>query len=924
MGRTMQNFVTKAVKSALDGPRRAVLAAFALAGWTFGAAAEPVVQVGDAQFDTLAEAVAETSAGTRAVLLQDVDESVEIPEGTTFYLDEGDHTFLGTFTGAGKLNMAAMPKKYSEDGDANGPTLFGTEWTGAFQVAWDPGNKRFVFDDFGVSGSTVECLGGGGAFSPVPSTRWKSGGSVPTVLPAISVSAGVVWTVKREWNTDPGTVFSSLSGAGTLLVQGMAGPLAGNVADVHYRFEKVDGFTGVLGGGARRRADFSFGDIAFDDPGFDECLVKLDENANVSGLDATTLNGVATPLVSGTVGGQPGVYLARAGLPETGELFLTVDEALAAALAQDLGIVAVYDGTSEPKDDWIYEEGFYTRYAAMIGGRGFMTLSEAIAEAQPGDVIVLRRPASDDVVLAEGVTLDCGENVYTGTFSGAGTIKLSYKPSKLLETFPTMGDGWTGRFIADWEGGFNNRFDVNAFGNENSVVEVTRLAGGYIGEEESDDYQDPFTSLPMIDVSGTMTLNNNFVHRDNVEGETVRNTVLSAVTGSGTLTIEDNIMCAIGTFDHFTGTFATTNIYEETDLGAFIGNIVTDDDLVAHVCFLKTTPTTIIANLDTLTVNGAAGDFILDSVAAQPGVYLAAAEVVNKDGTSGEESVTGRYAFLSDAADAAGGELLVSLLADTEAYVMTVGERIHVRGNGYAVNVSAPEDAALSVTTDETFDNAKLYVCVSTIPENLYSVTADGTAIAGSPFTEAAAAFEAALASEGSVVRVAVESGADPVLDGELAERVAAWFVVRPALKTYTMYRDGNDGVFTIAASDASAIIDAGIENPASKPDGSSMSYAQAAALGLLTIDGLNVTVGQFSVTSISALADGKTTLKVSGSPSDSYSVTYYLLAKGSLDAAWPDTDAAISTTQTGVVVVDATAPGEARFYLVVAKIANK
>lgn len=921
----MQNLATKAVDSAFDGPRRALFAALALFGWALCAAADPVVQVGQAQFDTIAEAIAETTSGTRAVLLQDVDESVEIPEGATLYLDEGDCVFRGTFSGAGNVNMAAAPKKYAYDGDANGPTLFSDDWTGTFQIAWNPGNRRFVFGDFGVAGSKVACLGGdGGTFSPVPSTRWKSGGSVPTVLPALSVPAGVVWTVKREWNTEPGTVFASLSGAGTLLVPGMAGPLAENVGDIHYRFEQVEGFTGVLGGGARRRCDFSFGDIAFGEPDFDVCIIRLDENANVSGLDQTTLNGEPVPLVAGTVGEQRGVYLARAGMPETGEFFLTVDEALASAIAQDLGVVAVYDGTSEPKAGWIYEPGFYTRYAAMIDGTGFMTLPEAVAAAQPGDVIVLRRPATDDVVIAEGVTLDCGIYAYTGTFTGAGTIRLSYKPSKQQGTCPTMGDGWTGRFVADWEGGYNYRFDVNAYGNANSVVEVTRLVGGYIGEEESDAYEDPFTSVPMIDVSGSMTLNNNFFHYDNASGLTVRNTVLSAVTGSGRLTIEDNIMCAIGTFDHFTGTFATTNVYEETDLGAFIGNIVTDDEVVPHVCFLKTTPTTVVANLDTLTVNSVSADYILAPTAAQPGVYIAAAEVVNKNGTSGEESVVDRYAFLSDAAEGASGELLVSLLVDSEAYVMTVGERLHVRANGHSANVSAPQDAVLQVSDDDVFENAKLYVCVSTIPESLYSVTADGSAVTGSPFSDAAAAFEAAFAAEGALVKVKVESGDDPVLDGELATRVATWFVATPTTKTYTMYRDGNDGVFMIAASDASAIIDAGIENPASKPDGSSISYAQAAALGLLTIDGLNVEIAPFCVSEIDALVDGKTTLKVSGSPSDKYSVVYYLVAKGSLDADWPATDAAIATSQTGVVVVDATAPGEARFYLVVAKIANK
>ena len=138
------------------------------------------------------------------------------------------------------------------------------------------------------------------------------------------------------------------------------------------------------------------------------------------------------------------------------------------------------------------------------------------------------------------------------TFSGAGkvngTITKTSAPSGNLAT-ALQSSAWTGTFVADWAGANGTRFDINSYGNANSVVEVTKLAGGYVSGSNAN-----VTVVPTVKVSGTMTLDN---------GYSGKVTTFTKLTGSGTVTFT-TYTCDITTLDNFTGTLTPTDSYGTT------------------------------------------------------------------------------------------------------------------------------------------------------------------------------------------------------------------------------------------------------------------------------------------------------------------------------------------------------------------------
>ena len=154
-------------------------------------------------------------------------------------------------------------------------------------------------------------------------------------------------------------------------------------------------------------------------------------------------------------------------------------------------------------------------------------------------------------VVPVNVTSIANNNV---TFSGAGKVNGSITktsaPSGNLAT-ALQSAAWTGTFVADWAGNKDTRFDINSYGNANSVVEVTQLAGGYVKDTSA-----YFYVVPTVNVSGTMTLNN---------GYTGTVTVFPKLTGSGTVTI-NTYPVTITMLDKFTGTF-NSNANDAIEIG---------------------------------------------------------------------------------------------------------------------------------------------------------------------------------------------------------------------------------------------------------------------------------------------------------------------------------------------------------------------
>lgn len=128
------------------------------------------------------------------------------------------------------------------------------------------------------------------------------------------------------------------------------------------------------------------------------------------------------------------------------------------------------------------------------------------------------------------------------TFSGAGKVNGSITktsaPGGNLAT-ALQSSAWTGTFVADWAGAHDTRFDINSYGNANSVVEVTKLAGGYVSGSNAN-----VTVVPTVKVSGFMKLAN---------GYSGKVTTLTKLTGNGVFTNE-TYSVDITTLDNFTGT----------------------------------------------------------------------------------------------------------------------------------------------------------------------------------------------------------------------------------------------------------------------------------------------------------------------------------------------------------------------------------
>ena len=533
------------------------------------AQADDVVKVGSTYYPSIAAAIDATSAGDRATLQVDTDENVEIPAGKTLYFDEGDYRFTGTFTGAGTVNMSGKPSKITSGSGA----LLDDNWTGVFQVQWTGNGLRFVFDDFGNANSTVELVSN---FTGLPSSAW-SGGRSPSISPKVRVTGN--WTISDGWaegaDNKNATVFSSLSGTGNVTLNGAGSAAsAATAATVYYQFNKIEGYTGTLGG---RRAGYIFKDfVTSTTPALGDRFVKLTSEVRNADLSGATVNGSAIPLTDCVVGGQRGVYYV----------------------------------------------------SAVFGGVGYASLQDAIdaAAASSADdkTVSMRADSSDAIVIPSGVTVACGDFAFTGTLGGSGRIEFLSPPAQSAVSFTLSGsDKWTGTFVVGWQGGRNTCFALNEYGISGSTVEVRNLAGGYVCRANANITVLPYVSVPE---GCSMTLDN---------GYSGKKTEFTRITGGGTVTFS-GYTCNVNQLFYFSGTLVTcngsSNYGTVADSGTTIGDIVVSiPEIAAGNCIVKTAAGTKINSLSAtklLGVNQAALNppMALEYVdgGSQPGIYVKA------------------------------------------------------------------------------------------------------------------------------------------------------------------------------------------------------------------------------------------------------------------------------------------------------------
>lgn len=230
--------------------------------------------------------------------------TVTVASGKTWTAPNG-FVINGNITVAG--NLAGGEKIYGTgvvtvaNASARTGMIFAGSWTGIAKIAYNPGNARFVFNEFGNASSVVEIIGADNAFSALPSTAW-AGGTAPSINPAVVLSAN--WTVSDGWDNAT-TSFSKLSGAGNLTVNGSSS----GVTPVPYDIVSLNGYTGTLGGA---RGQFAIEKIYLDaTPTPGDKLVNLNASKEFKDIDLTEVyvNGVLDSTIDLEVKAD-GIYVA--------------------------------------------------------------------------------------------------------------------------------------------------------------------------------------------------------------------------------------------------------------------------------------------------------------------------------------------------------------------------------------------------------------------------------------------------------------------------------------------------------------------------------------------------------------------------------------------------------------------------------------
>ena len=314
---------------------------------------------------------------------------------------------------------------------------------------------------------------------------------------------------------------------------------------------------------------------------------------------------------------------------------------------------------------------------ATIGGEGYASLDAAISDLanfaaatnitlQANSTLTLAANSSAAITVPSGFTLDLTEGDYTfsGTFSGAGTVKLNAKPKAYSAATNTslFSADWTGICQLNWNPG-GTRFVFNEFGNTNSFVEITAEFNAFPSTQWSSG------TAPTIDPG--IILSARWYVKDGWAGANTPTTI-RLLTGTCGLLCDgsqsgndtSHLYYNINTISNFTGFLTTggnnsSSSQNATGRGSFkIGNIVTStepsygDKLVSIDVYNASVFK--YRDLDQTTVNGSSAYtlFVDDETSGSRGIYIAAA----KTEIAGEEKYwTSSSSAISTANDAVAG-----------------------------------------------------------------------------------------------------------------------------------------------------------------------------------------------------------------------------------------------------------------------------
>ena len=517
-------------------------------GAPVAAAADPVAKIGSTIYLSLQAAIDASSANDTITLLANTSEAVTTT-GKSFILAENGNTFSGTFGGSGTVRMNTAPADFAS------ASRFAAGWTGTFQIGWAPSGKT-VLDDYGIAGSTVEFV----ADVPAANKMWLAEASATLtaadIAPNVKISANVVVGDGLSGTT---TKIPRLSGAGTFTISTQ------NASDRYFNIATIGSdFTGTLVSYYGAYAIFEIGNIEFSSPAFGTPLVKVGNFAERN-LSSTKVNNTAATLVVGTESGQKGIYLARA--VAGGTPYLTVAEALDAALAAGIRSVSVLDGTSASVYGWTYDSTTQTYtydYRAYIGETGYYSLVAAIEAAGSAETSIrLVRNSSETVSIPANVAVKVADGIeFSGAVSGAGEIWYTAVPVGGC-TFDA--NDWTGTVVLDYAG-IKNAADIstliNSLGTANSTVEI-----GSNGSITGDSYINA-NLVPGLKVTGYVSINN---------GSTDNRRSIPKLTGDGVFVFGDKgtmVNYSVGSLENWNGVLTNKSANTQFNIVSGFGTVV--------------------------------------------------------------------------------------------------------------------------------------------------------------------------------------------------------------------------------------------------------------------------------------------------------------------------------------------------------------
>ena len=634
-----------------------------------------------------------------------VAKSLVVGEGAEVTIGSGSTwTFTGGAIVDGKLTIvdstAEMICKYSPNylrgsgtivfagGAVKSTSNFGynsTDWTGTTILGFTPASgSSSPFNTYGTANSSV---GTSAAFTG------HLGGNF-SMVPALNLVSDFTFnngsSTETAWESGKVTALSGITGKNNLNFT-WVNPNTGRYA--YYTIGKIDadGFEGTIS--VANKNALAIGSVAFAaEPAKETCLVKMSvaQGGKIYNIVGNTTNEVTvgsiltTATVAGAASetklmlGADGIYVAVASIGST--YYSSLQAAGEAALAADDHVFTVIDGTTS-LPGWEYDSDaktFTKVDVAQVGETKYLTLASAIATGTTEDIVLIA-DCAETVTLGEGQTIKPGTYAFSGVLKGAGTIYYAAKPT----TVPTFED-WTGTFVADWEGAQGTPFPANDYGIEGSVVEVRKLAGGYVpipGTENVDRTILPTVSIPE---ECTMKLNNGY-------SSTI--TTFTKLTGAGTLTIE-GYTCYLNTLDNFTGTITAA-----ANLNCKIVDIVTSATIAPGTCLVKGGTFTDVAST---TVNSSTDYPLVAKTGDDAGLYFDPVALIG----------TTYYNTLQEAVTAASAarSTKVLLVASTEGETATIpapaaggNVMFYIAANGNTLGtVNAPDGDYILTTATET------------------------------------------------------------------------------------------------------------------------------------------------------------------------------------------------------------------------------